>query len=77
MSKEISKYRTISFWLIILATIPIGIDRNIYSLLLSSIILLLAFLISRKYKCQHCGYIFDVRLSKKKINICPKYSKKL
>lgn len=77
MIDDKNKYRICSIIIFIMSTIPIGFGKSLLTISLSIILMIIGFLISRKYKCPHCGFVFDIRVPSRKIYNCQKCGKPL
>lgn len=69
--------RRIVFIMILISIIPIAIEKNIVNYLLSIIILIISYLISRFYRCPLCHKVFDIRMRINKDSYCSRCGNKI
>ncbi|MCT4687499.1 hypothetical protein [Vallitalea sp.] len=77
LMEDLNKYRILSIILIFISIIPMGFGETPITYTITCSILIISFLISRKYRCPYCGKVFDIRTSSKKIYYCVRCGKKL
>lgn len=70
MKLDFWKYRHISIFIYTMIALPFSIKKSFWMFILSVIIFIISTVVSRLYRCPYCDTVFDLRLSRSKLECC-------